>query len=361
MSKEIKRCRRCALPSSYPGIKFNRQGVCNYCVYYDLIKDRDDDIRKYLQKEITKVIKRIKRRNVKYHCIVAYSGGKDSTFLLYFLKRKFGLNILAHVLDNGFISDQTRKNIATVTEKLNIDCKITRPPFKILREIFTYTLTKRTSYPKEILAMMSPVCAACQGIIFGTTIKLAIRLNIPIMFIGYTPGQYPSISLENFLKVKSNVFLSSKVYKDDPLDIIKIVRDPINEKFGNSIERYYFRSQYIEKNIEEKVPFIFFPFHFLLDYNEKTIFETIRKLGWERPKDTDTCSTNCLLNTLGNYACLKQLGYHPYIGEMSALVREGKMSYNDAIKAEYVDANSFAAKYSLKKLGIKLADIESEK
>jgi len=358
MSKEIKRCRRCALPSSYPGIKFNQRGICNYCVYYDLIRDRDNDVRKYLQKKISKIIQRIKHRNMKYHCIVAYSGGKDSTFLLYFLKKKFGLNILAHVLDNGFISNQAFQNIKKVTKRLEIDCKITRPPFKTLREIFAYTLTQKTSYPKEILAMMSPVCAACQGIIFGTSIKLALRLNIPIMFIGYTPGQYPSISLENFLKVKSNVFLSSRVYKDDPLDIIKIVRDPINEKFGSDIERYYFRSQYIEKNIEEKVPSIFFPFHFLLDYDEKLIISTIQKLGWKKPEDTDACSTNCLLNTLGNYACLKQLGYHPYIGELSSLVRENKMSYSDAIKAEYIDIDSFAAEYSLKKLKINLTDIE---
>ena len=92
-------------------------------------------------------------------------------------------------------------------------------------------------------------------------------------------------------------------------------------------------------------------------YKRQDIFRVISKLGWKRPKDTDPCSTNCLLNTLGNYACLQQLKYHPYIGELSFLVREGKISYQEAIKAEEIDENSYAMQYALKKLGLKKEQI----
>ena len=43
---------------------------------------------------------------------------------------------------------------------------------------------------------------------------------------------------------------------------------------------------------------------------------------------------------------------------MSSLVRDGKMSYKDAIKVETVDENSFAMKDSLLKIGLKKIDLE---
>jgi hypothetical protein len=328
--KNIKRCNRCGLPYSYPGIQFNKDNICNYCVYFDLYKEREEAIKIELKKEFSKAIKETKRKKHKYDCIVAYSGGKDSTFLLHFLKKKFGLNILAHTLDNGFVSPTALQNIKRIAKVLNIKYKITKPDFEILKSLFTYALTEKIPYPQEILAMLSQVCAVCIGMVFSTTLNLAIELKIPLMFIGFTPGQYPAISLENFLKVKSCMFLSDRVYRDDPLDVIKIVADPIREKFGEKVNKYFFRSQYYPKGL--CVPKILFPFHALLDYDEHEIIKEISKLGWRKPKDTDTCSTNCLLNTVGNYTCIKQLDYHPYIGELSYLVRMGKMKLDEALE-----------------------------
>jgi hypothetical protein len=44
-------------------------------------------------------------------------------------------------------------------------------------------------------------------------------------------------------------------------------------------------------------------------------------LGWKNPQNTDANSTNCLLNTLGNYVHLKRYGFNPYVQEISELVR----------------------------------------
>ena len=355
----MKRCVRCGLPRVYPGIKFNKKRVCNYCVYYDLTKGREEVIKSELKGKFKKLIKKAKRANCKYDCVVAYSGGKDSTFLLQYLKNEFGLNILAHVLDNGFISERASENIGKITGALGLDCKITKPDWHVLKKVFSYALAGKIPYPKEILALTSPVCAVCIGMVFGSTINLAIELKIPLMFIGFTPGQYPSISLENFLKVESCMFLSDKVYRDDPLDILKVLADPVREQFGAEVNRYYFKSQYFSKELF--VPKVLFPFHVILDYNEEHIIETISKIGWIRPKDTDTCSTNCLLNTAGNYACVKQLGYHPYIGELSHLAREGKISRRKALASTKIEEDSYAMRQSLRKLNLKKNDIVNKK
>ncbi len=346
----IKRCKRCGLPNTYPGILLDTNESCNYCSYFDLYRDREIVIKKQLKKDFTRIIDNVKRENNKnkYDCIVAYSGGKDSSFLLSFLKNKFKLKILAHTLDHGFTSTQTFMNIKKVTTALKIDSKITKPDTRVMNELFRFALIENIPYPKEILAMMSQVCAVCWGMVFGTTIHLATQLKIPIMCIGFTPGQYPSISLENFLKVESCLFLSKKVYKDDPMDVIKILTDPIIEKFGEKVSKYYFRSQYVPDDLF--VPKVLLPYHVLVDYNEKVIVKEIAKLGWVKPSDTDSCSTNCLINTLSSYIAVNKKGYHPYIGELSQLVREGKMKREEALKAEEIERESYAMKFSCKKL-----------
>jgi len=353
----MKRCKKCGLPKSYPGVQFNKDNICNYCVYFEFYKKREEEIKRQLKKEFIKVIEEVRRKTHKsiYDCIVAYSGGKDSTFLLYFLKKKFNLKILAHTLDNGFVSPQALRNIKKVINILDIDHKITRPRFEIMKKVFTYALTERIPYPKEVIAMMSQVCAVCLGMVLGTTLKLAIRLKVPLIFVGFTPGQYPAISLENFLKVKSCFFLSYKVYRDDPLDIIKIISDPVREKFGREINRYYFKSQYVSKRLF--IPKTLLPFHALLDYDEGKILKEIAKLGWKRPQDTDTCSTNCLINTVGNYAHIRQWKFHPYVGELSYLVREGKIRREDVISSEKIDENAYALRHTLDKLGLKIEQI----
>ncbi|MCM8824323.1 MAG: hypothetical protein NC822_06605 [Candidatus Omnitrophica bacterium] len=351
MDKEkIKRCKRCALPETYPGVKFSEEGICNYCFYYDIYKERESSIKIQLKKEFLNLINSLKKKKKKYDCVVAYSGGKDSTFLLYFLKNKFKLNILAHTLDNCFLSPQAVNNIKVIVKRLNIAHISTKIPTELLVKILKSDLSSPLPYPKELLSMMSSVCVVCQGMVFGTTLKQAQKYKVPLMFIGYTPGQYPIISLENYFKVKSCVYFSSQVYKDDPLDIIKIARDPLDERFGKEIEPYYFKSQYIEK--DEFVPSVLFPFHALVDYDEKIIYEKIYDLGWKKPQDTDPCSTNCLLNMIGNYFTMKRFGYHPYIGELSFLVREGKLSYQNALQYEYMDEAGFASHPIVKQLGL---------
>ena len=67
-------------------------------------------------------------------------------------------------------------------------------------------------------------------------------------------------------------------------------------------------------------------------YNESDIIESIEKYGWERPQDVDTCSSNCLMNKVGNYYHNKLYGYHPYQYEVSSLIRIGSISIDEGRK-----------------------------
>ena len=351
----MKRCKKCALPDNYPGIKFDEKDTCNYCNYLKASKKMRESLRHDLKSQFFALIDNAKKEKRDYDCIVCYSGGKDSTFLLMQLKEAFKLKILAYTLDNGFISKKALDNARHVTEILDVDHIIFKPRQNVVNRIFRDTLTQRIYYPRELTSMLSPLCAACQGIVLGFAVRFAMDKRIPIVFVGFTPGQYPDVSYENFLKSQSCIYLTDTVHKDDPPDIIKMIRDPIDEISGEEAGSYYFKSQYLEKG--QYYPHILFPFQVIFNYDEKTIYEKIKQLGWEKPKDTDACSTNCLINTLGNYAFIKQYGYHPYIAEISALVRDGFIPYGRVRKLERINSNTGAMNYCLRKLKLTKKEI----
>ena len=58
----------------------------------------------------------------------------------------------------------------------------------------------------------------------------------------------------------------------------------------------------------------------------------IKKLGWEKPSGVDLNATNCLLNSLADEAHIARYGFHPYVFEIAALVREGYMKREEGLK-----------------------------
>jgi len=345
------------LPDTYSGISFDSRSICNYCGYFEASKKMRNSIKENLKTQFYGLINEAKKKSGEYDCILCYSGGKDSTYLLIELKERFNLRILAYTLNNGFLSEKTIINIRKITKQLNVGHIMFEPEQNVVNKIFRDALMKRIVYPKEIISMMSPLCATCQGMILAFAFRLAIDKQIPIVFVGFTPGQYPDVSYENFLKSKSCIYFTDSVYKDDPPDIIKIIRDPIDEISGEEAGRYFLKSQYLAKG--EKYPHVLFPFHAVFKYDEKEIYKKIKNLGWVKPQDTDTCSTNCLINTLSNYVFIKQYGYHPYIAEISTMVREGLLTYEEALQLEKVEENSKAMQFSLRKLNLTKEDIRT--
>jgi len=122
MSKEYRICTKCIMDTSDPKITFDEKGVCNHCREYDERVKRDLHCDEAGKIRFAKIVAEIKEsgRNKKYDCVLGVSGGTDSTFLLYLLK-KMGIRPLAVHLDNGWDSELSVKNIEQVLKKLNID------------------------------------------------------------------------------------------------------------------------------------------------------------------------------------------------------------------------------------------------
>jgi hypothetical protein len=351
----MKRCPRCALPETFPGIEFHEGGVCNYCIYYDLFAERQKVFKERLREEFEQVVAEAKQKPAGYHCILCYSGGKDSTFLLHLLKTQYDLNTLAFTLDNGFISPQAFRNIGKVVERLGVDHIFFRPRSSLVKTMFREAITNNNLFSKTLLPYANQCCLSCIATVLSTALKMGQEKNIPLVVIGFTPGQAADVGIESFMKTGSTMFFSHEVNRDDPVDFPKVIRDPLYEVVGEEVDQYLIRSQYLEDG--EKYPRVLYPYHAMVEYNEEQILETIAQYGWVAPKDTDACSTNCRLNSVAIASHVNKRGYHPYIAEMSCLVREGKMSYEEAIAREKALAPGGVIKDVLSKLDLTPTDI----
>jgi len=116
-------CSKCVMDSTDTQIKFDRHGVCNHCREYDYKIKRSTLSPEMLSRELESIVEEIKRNGSgkEYDCIIGLSGGVDSSYLAYVVKKKLNLRPLAVHLDNGWDSKLAVKNIHNIVSKLAID------------------------------------------------------------------------------------------------------------------------------------------------------------------------------------------------------------------------------------------------
>ena len=93
------RCTKCLLPETHETIEFDKNGSCNVCKQHE-IKESGIDWNTQ-KKELDKLVDNYKGK-YDYDCIVPFSGGKDSTWALYYLIKEYKLNPLVVRFDHGF-------------------------------------------------------------------------------------------------------------------------------------------------------------------------------------------------------------------------------------------------------------------
>jgi len=330
----MRRCARCVLPETFPGISYDDEGVCNFCRSFRGRKRLDRSIEKY-RRRFEKLLDE-HRRVGGYDCLMAYSGGKDSTYTLVVLKETYNLSVLALTVDNGFISPRSLDNIRNVVEGLGIDHILYKPRFDILKKIFSEA-KKSQMYARKTLERASTICTSCMGLVKFIALRMAIESNIPFIVYGWSPGQAP---------------ITASIFRNNPSMIRsmqKAIFDPMHEAAGSGLENYFLTEEHFAT--EGRFPYNISPLAFL-EYDEDRIHETITKLGWERPKDTDPNSTNCLLNSYANRIHMESFGYNPYVFELAKLVREGYMDRGEAIERLETEQNEDMIAYVERRLEI---------
>jgi glucosamine--fructose-6-phosphate aminotransferase (isomerizing) len=112
---DIKRCTKCVLPETMPFIKFDEQGVCNYCKNY---KSRNTPKPK---EELFELVKPYRRKGLELDCIVPFSGGRDSCYGLHLIVEELKMKPVTYTYDWGMVTDLGRRNISRMCSQLGVE------------------------------------------------------------------------------------------------------------------------------------------------------------------------------------------------------------------------------------------------
>lgn len=111
----LRRCSKCVLPETFPFISFDQNGVCNYCNHYKPLTFKGEDAFKKFTNQYKSTDK------TKADCLVPFSGGRDSSFALHYIKKELGLKPIAFSYDWGMLTDLSRRNQARMCGALGVE------------------------------------------------------------------------------------------------------------------------------------------------------------------------------------------------------------------------------------------------
>ncbi|CAM5574454.1 Amidophosphoribosyltransferase [Mycolicibacterium aubagnense] len=112
--KGLLRCSRCLLPSTMPFIAYDADGVCNYCHNHQPWERQDEAT-------LLENLAAARSKDGSPDCVVAFSGGRDSSYGLHLLKQKYGMTPLTFSYDWGMVTDLARRNQARMCGKLGVE------------------------------------------------------------------------------------------------------------------------------------------------------------------------------------------------------------------------------------------------
>lgn len=148
---EIRRCAKCILPETMPFIKFNVDGVCNYCTNY---KPRNNPKPK---EELFKLIEPYRRKGKELDCIVPFSGGRDSCFGLHLIVKELEMKPVTYTYDWGMVTDLGRRNISRMCADLGVENIIVAADISLKRKNIKMNLEAWLKAPH--LGMMAMLTA----------------------------------------------------------------------------------------------------------------------------------------------------------------------------------------------------------
>ncbi|WP_193774532.1 non-ribosomal peptide synthetase [Vallitalea guaymasensis] len=315
--EKAKYCSRCGITSKYEGVIIGEDGVCNVCKKYEGYEDITAEYFRPLE-ELEQKLKNNPYEG-KYDCLLQYSGGKDSTYVLYKLV-EMGVRVLAFVFDNEYISETAFKNIDRVVKECNVDCIIQTQ--KDMNKVFLEGLNEECS-----------VCKGCFRVLNILSERYAYENKIPYIINGLSRGQIFDVRLydifEQGKQIEDVEEIENKIFEQRCLYHAK--KDYVTKSLGEEM--------IIDREILEKTEVI--DFYRYTDVTKKEILDLLKSKSdhWSQPQDTGSCSSNCRVNDVGIYVQRKRKEYDNYTFPNSWEVRLGHITLEQSLEelAEEVD------------------------
>lgn len=169
----IRSCSKCLTPETEESVKFDENGVCNIC---QVAKERDTEVDWEARlEELEKIIAQHRGKHA-YDAIVPFSGGKDSSWTAYVLRKKFNLKVLLVTFDSHFRRPKHLENMERVVKALGCEQVTMKAADDVIKKTMKESLKRRGDY-----------CWFCHTGVVASPFKAALMYKVPLIIWG-EPG-----------------------------------------------------------------------------------------------------------------------------------------------------------------------------
>jgi hypothetical protein len=344
----VKYCSKCIMPEIYPGISFNKEGICNLCLDYRPHHE-------YLGKEKLIEVLNSAVKTGAYDCVVPISGGKDSTFILYYAVKELKLNPIAVSYDSGFQTEIAKENLRNACKILGVPLEVVTSPGDIQSK-----LLKESLLVSKSVGYLTDFCGNCEAILRMVSMNTARAHGVP--FVLWGASALETLSNENYTEYRSpgtdttvpsfsflrRLWLRFNVVLQNPRMLSRIPKKlypymgyySIRYNMYSILQRYElnFSAQYALRPhtvpaFSETNPMFIHYFDYIPWDSIGSIKILERELNWKHPIDK-VSRFDCLIHPLANYQYLKKYGIS-YDGiNFCNYIRENRMSREEVATKE---------------------------
>jgi len=317
----VKRCNRCILPATYPDIRFDKAGICQFCLAPPETETLTPEARR---KKLDTLITAYRGKG-KYDVAVGLSGGKDSSYVAWYLHREYGLRILGINFDNGYRSDYAIRNLEALTDALCIDLVTLRPNQTFMRKLYAHFLRRRGEFC-SVCNNMGYLLMASYGIsqlkatghaplgVGGWSKKYEFQPGISVTSMQYF---FQNLSPELLDELIAQPFIEEKVVR-----AYMRQHDPRQAQLDTEAHHAMGSSAIDLIQLPDYVP-----------WDLKAMPGILRKaFGWQQPPDRHDSHFDCTLFPIKEYLKFKKYGLTQETIKNSILIREGAMTRGEAME-----------------------------
>lgn len=320
----MKLCTKCVIPETAESLSFDESGSCSVCKQIEYkMEEIDWDKRKL---ELQDLINQYKGK-YDYDCIVPFSGGKDSTFTLYYLVKELGLKCLVVRFDHLFMRDVVEDNCNKTFKKLGVDVIKFSPNWNVVKKLMFESLVRRGDF-----------CWHCHTGIFAYPMHVSLMTKVPLIFWGEPGAEYSSFysydELEESDERRFNLKINLGINAEDMVGML-----------DNSVSDY----RVTERDLK---PFTYPDREMLMENNTKSVFlgyyipwnpkkqsKLISKnLGWSGdkvegiPPEYNYEKIECYMQGLRDYIKFLKRGFGRTSHLTSIDIRNGEMDRKKALE-----------------------------
>ena len=321
----LKKCSKCILPETYPFIEFDMEGVCNYCNSYQKQKFLGED-------KLEKFLSKYRKNNNTPDCLIGLSGGRDSSYGLHVLKKKYKMNPVAFTYDWGLTTDISRLNASILCGKLGVEHIIRSADIEKKRRYVRQNIFAWLKDPH--LGMLPIVQAGDKGFMdLGRTLCKELNLEFSVQATGYQLEQREFFL--GFTGIKQNLKNNQRMSSYGLATKLKIFlwysyRTLKNPAYINGALLDNFNG-YLSSFIKKENSLHLFKY---IEWNEKEIGDTLKnEYGWISDKSygKNQWRMGDGQTSFNNFIYYHMAGFSEYDNFRSNQIREGLIDRKEAL------------------------------